>query len=197
MAEEAEAVEGAPAAEVAVPAGPIASPELLEACMLGKAMKIKSYLQKHDPEELSWPTAKNGWSCLQVAAGYGMADACRALVEAGAKLDMKDNLGMTALHAGSDTDETEVMRALLETDAGKAMVNVQDNEGNTPLHYASWSGRVDIVVELLRAAADVSITNAAGKTASEEAKEQKQDGVVKMIASGPPEPEGGGGAAAE
>lgn len=127
MAEEAEAVEGAPAAEVAVPAGPIASPELLEACMLGKAMKIKSYLQKHDAEEINWPTAKNGWSCLQVAAGYGMADACRALVEAGAKLDAKDNLGMTALHAGSDTDETEVMRALLETDAGKAMVNVQDN----------------------------------------------------------------------
>ena len=64
-------------------------------------------------------------------------------------------------------------------------------EGCTPLHYASWSGRVDIVVELLRAGADTNITNAAGKTASEEAKEQKQDGVVKMIASGPPEPEGG------
>jgi hypothetical protein len=45
------------------------------------------------------------------------------------------------------------------------------------------------VVELLRAKADAEIKNNTGKTATEEAKEQKQDGVCKMIASGPPEVE--------
>ena len=62
-------------------------------------------------------------------------------------------------------------------------------DGCTALHYAAWSGRVDIVVELLRAKADAEIKNNSGKTASEEAKEQKQDAVCKMIASGPPEAE--------
>lgn len=45
------------------------------------------------------------------------------------------------------------------------------------------------MVELLRAKADAEIKNNAGKTAAEEAKEQKQDAVCKMIASGPPEVE--------
>ena len=80
------------------------------------------------------------------------------------------------------------MRALLESDAAKAVIDEQDADGNTALHYAAWSGRVDIIVELLRAGAKTDIVNAAGKTASEEAKEQKQDGAIKMIANGPPEP---------
>lgn len=131
MAEEGEAPpaegeEGVPKV-VEVPAGPIASAELLEACMLqGKSMKVRSYIAKHDAEEVNWPTTKNGWSCLQVAAGYGNPDTIRALVELGAKIDTKDKLGMTPLHSAADTDETEVMRALLETDAGKALVNEQD-----------------------------------------------------------------------
>ena len=118
MAEEGEAPpaegeEGVPKV-VEVPAGPIASAELLEACMLqGKSMKVRSYIAKHDAEEVNWPTTKNGWSCLQVAAGYGNPDTIRALVELGAKIDTKDKLGMTPLHSAADTDETEVMRALL------------------------------------------------------------------------------------
>ena len=149
MAEEAappaEGEEGVAAVAV-VPAGPIASAELLEACMLqGKSMKVRSYVAKHEAEEVNWPTTKNGWSCLQVAAGYGNADTIRALVELGADVSLKDKLGMTALHSGADTDETEVMRALLETDAGKALVNEQDlvslpwrDERMRPSHSPPW-----------------------------------------------------------
>lgn len=183
----AEGEEGA-AAVAAVPEVPTAAAEFLEACMQGKTMKVRSYVVKHPDEDINTPTGKNGWSCIQVAAGYAHADTIRALVELGANPATKDKLGMTALHVGADTDETEVMRALLESDAAKAIIDEQDADGNTALHYAAWSGRVDIIVELLRAGAKTDIVNAAGKTASEEAKEQKQDGAIKMIANGPPEP---------
>ena len=155
--------------------------------MLGKTNAIKSYVTKNGAEEINLPTTKNGWSCLQVAAGYGRPETVRALIELGAAADTKDKGGMTAVHAGADTDETDVIRALLETEGGKACVNGQDADGCTALHYAAYSGRVDIVAELMRAGADVEIKDGEGRTASEIAKEVKQDGVTKMIANGPPE----------
>ena len=69
---EAEGEEGA-AVEVAAPKEPEkpkASAELLEACMMGRGSKLKTYFAKH-PDELEilneLKSAKNGWSPLQVS----------------------------------------------------------------------------------------------------------------------------------
>lgn len=69
---EAEGEEGA-AAEVAAPVEPEkprASAELLEACMMGRGAKLKTYFAKH-PDELEilneLKSAKNNWSPLQVS----------------------------------------------------------------------------------------------------------------------------------
>lgn len=69
---EAEGEEGAAPAMAAPPEPekPKASAELLEACMLGRAAKLKTYFAKHPDEaeiinELK--SAKNNWSPLQVS----------------------------------------------------------------------------------------------------------------------------------
>jgi ankyrin repeat protein len=49
----------------------------------------------------------------------------------------------------------------------KAEINTQDKKGNTALHYASTYGFQAVVDYLLGKEADVSITNAQGKSCLE------------------------------
>ena len=51
-----------------------------------------------------------GWSSLHHAAYYGHYDTCRILVENGAKLDIQNHLGATALHVGVARGHINVVR---------------------------------------------------------------------------------------
>lgn len=91
--------------------------------------KIKVFYEKNE-EDLAkineWTSAERGWTPLQVAAGYG-ADSCvKVLIECGAKADIPDKMGMTAVHSGADCDEKSVMSLLLDTESGKGAINAQD-----------------------------------------------------------------------
>ncbi|KAM0433461.1 hypothetical protein ACHAPT_004341 [Fusarium lateritium] len=56
---------------------------------------------------------KSGWSALHVAAQEGRLSAAKALLRHGAKVDLKDNHGMTAKHYAEENGLTEMV-ALLE-----------------------------------------------------------------------------------
>ena len=51
-----------------------------------------------------------GWSSLHHATYYGHYDTCRILVENGAKLDIQNHLGATALHVGVARGHITVVR---------------------------------------------------------------------------------------
>ena len=118
------------------PEKPVAGPELLEACMGGRAAKLKTYFAKH-PDEAAilneLKSKKNGWSPLQVCAGYAKAEGVQALLELGNKADLVDNMGMTAVHTAADCPEIDVLPVLLADEAGKSVIDLQDNDGCTAL----------------------------------------------------------------
>lgn len=157
--------------------------------MKGKAGAVKNFYDK-EPEALEkineLKSLDNGWTPLQVAAGYGF-DACvTALLELKADPSVTDNNGMNALHSAADTDEKAIIKLLLDNEQGKAAIDAQDQDGCTPLHYAAYSAREAIVISLLRAGAKTDIADGEGKTALQVAQAVKANAIAALITDGPP-----------
>ncbi|MGL4399317.1 MAG: ankyrin repeat domain-containing protein [Luteolibacter sp.] len=62
-----------------------------------------------------------GDSPLHAAAQLGHREVCQALIQAGANLDLQDNLGETALHKASSGGYVELIIALLDAGADPAI----------------------------------------------------------------------------
>ncbi|MBI5116614.1 ankyrin repeat domain-containing protein [Candidatus Poribacteria bacterium] len=89
----------------------------------------------------------NGWTALMYAMLSSCPEVVRALLDAGADPNAKDQHGVSVLMiAAFHQGRTEVVQALL--DAG-ADTNVKDEHGDTALDYATDSKHKD-VVELLK-----------------------------------------------
>ena len=85
----------------------------------------------------------------------------RLLIEHGARVDVKDADGTTALMRASLAGHIDVVRLLLDKGAG---VGDTDTEGETALHLASRRGHTDIVRLLLENGADVNAADKDGWT---------------------------------
>ena len=90
----------------------------------------------------------------------GDFEAVKALIDAGADLNIQDDDGDTPLHWAAD-GYTDIARALI--DAG-ADLNIQDDDGWTPLHWVAGSGYTDIARALIDAGADLNIQDDDGWT---------------------------------
>jgi ankyrin repeat protein len=75
----------------------------------------------------------------------GHTEFARMLLERGAMIDARGELGRTPLHWAARTDRTEVVRLLLERGAD---AHVRDEYGDTPSELGSRWGHHEIV-ELL------------------------------------------------
>jgi uncharacterized protein len=94
-----------------------------------------------------------GWTALHWAAFHGKLDIVKALINAGADVNAKDNDGWTALHLAAKYGDLDVVKALINAGAD---LNVQDNFGRTALHWAARNGKLDIVKALINAGADLN-----------------------------------------
>ena len=83
------------------------------------------------------------------------------LIDQGADLHAKDNIGYTPLHYACRNGHAEVVKALLEKGAD---VHTKTTDGYTPLHLACMEGHVEVVKALLEKGADVHAKNSSGWT---------------------------------
>jgi ankyrin repeat protein len=72
------------------------------------------------------------------------------LLELGAKMDDKDNLGNNALCIASVMGHTDVVKILIHEQLEKgsslaSIINYQNFEGSTPLMLSSAAGHLDVV----------------------------------------------------
>ena len=144
-------------------------------------------------------TDEDGRTILMYAAMYSQsAETIKALIDAGADVNVKNKRGNTALmYAAGVNDNSEVVKALLDVGAD---VDVKDDHyGNTALMYAAMysgddtlqdlrNGFVDmvknseIVRALIEAGADVNVKNNRGNTAlMYEAMSRKNPEIVKVL----------------
>jgi len=85
-----------------------------------------------------------------------------ALINAGAKINVKDSTEDTPLHwALREKNNFESIKLLVNAGAD---VNAPDNRGNTPLHMAVRNRGADVVKLLVEAGADANAKNKDGKT---------------------------------
>ncbi|KAK3745897.1 hypothetical protein QZH41_017874 [Actinostola sp. cb2023] len=111
------------------------------------------------------------------AVSCGNERELRYLIDAGADINVIDNVGDTALMLAAENGKEEVARVLI--DAG-ADINVTNNYGDTALMLAAENGKEEVIA-LIDAGADVNVTNNDGYTALMLAAEKGKDEVVRAL----------------
>jgi ankyrin repeat protein len=122
-----------------------------------------------------------GWTALQRAASGGHAAAVRALLAAGAAVDLafNDRVDRRAplWHAAFNGHET-VARLLI---AASATVDLAKDDGMTPLYIAAQNGHDALVAVLLEAGAAVDLTEEQGRTPLWVAAQNGHEAVVELL----------------
>lgn len=176
-------------AEVQTPKGagtPLfnASPMVLavgagNATMLSKLRKAGG-----DPESKMLMLGTFSATPLLIATFFGDANAVRAVLDSGAKVNSPDDDGITALGWAAIGNQTAVAKVLIEQGAD---VNHVDAKGMTPLLYAASIdfGDAAMIQLLLKSGADPGARTKEGLTASEIARKYGHRQVLKSLPTGP------------
>ncbi|KAL9133602.1 MAG: hypothetical protein Q9175_005214 [Cornicularia normoerica] len=82
---------------------------------------------------------------LNAACGWSSFEVVRLMLEKGARIDVKDDMGRMAIHFAAARN-MENFRAILECEAD---VKVADAMGRTALHWASVGGMVNVVNQII------------------------------------------------
>ena len=100
---------------------------------------------------------------LRTACGQGDLVLVKRLLSQGADVNSTDRDGWSVLHFPAPTVCVEVVKTLIEAGAN---LNAQTKKSKwTPLHFAAYSeSSLDAAIALLNAGADVTLTDAAGRT---------------------------------
>lgn len=151
---------------------------LHKACRIGDLDSIKSLLSS-DPSLINKPNAKLGWSVLYRSIICGHQTISEFLLNQGADPNLKSQMGDTALHYASETDQYSAVKLLLQH---KADPNIRQNDGETALHLACQKGNNDIVQLLIDYKSDPNIQNTIlGKTPLHYAVNYSHVKVVKTL----------------
>ena len=103
---------------------------------------------------------KDGWTPLMYAAQFSTAEACKALIAAGAEVKVKSNYGWTPLMCAAGNPSVETLKIFLDG----ADVNAKNNGGNTPLMLAAINSTAEGCKVLIEAGAEVNVKKNNGVT---------------------------------
>ena len=125
-----------------------------------------------------------GYTALMGAARGEALEVIRLLLASGAKAEVADKRGYTALHwaVAQSTRNTSVQLSCIRSliDAG-ANPNASNQENITPLMNAAWFGCRDAVEELLRRGANSQKRDKKGKSAKDLAIERGHKDVEQLL----------------
>lgn len=123
----------------------------------------------------------DGRTALMAAVLGDHADAVALLLEEGASVRTRDNVGNTALHMAAAIGSEHVVDALLGADAE---VDARNKAGITPLMLAAGDGQRENLLRLLLAGADVDATDGRGGTPLMYAATNGHAGIADVLLSG-------------
>ena len=116
---------------------------------------------------------------LLFATSSGRVEIVKALIDAGADVDVRERDNATALHVAERNKNEEIVEILLKAHADPNVTT--SSWGFTPLMHASMSGYVGIVRLLLAAGAKPDLKDKQGKTALDLAKEAGRKDIVSVL----------------
>ncbi|CAM9557468.1 unnamed protein product [Ectocarpus sp. 8 AP-2014] len=156
---------------------------LLGAAACGKIDKmVRALLEARATDDVNVLFGGETLSALHVAAARGADDSCRALMIAGADLNLRDRRKRSPLHLAAEAGHHRVIGSLL---LNKPDVDAKTASQQTPLHLAASEGHTLCVSELLLGGADKDMVDGFGVTALSKAAENNHvKAVEKLLAAG-------------
>ncbi len=123
----------------------------------------------------------SGDSPISEAITFGRADVVRALIRAGAKIDLVERTGVNLLHWATITNRADVIPELVRAGVD---VNAIDDAGFTPLMYAATIdfGDTATLSALLASGADKTIKNESGRTPLQQARRLGHANLARALA---------------
>jgi hypothetical protein len=151
-------------------------------CFKGMISSVKRMLEMKSIDVEAREGGEEGRSsCLKIAACKGHLDICRLLIDKGAQVNTKDEVGSTPLHYAAMHGRIEIVRLLCDHGAD---IEASDNDGCTPLHFATLNGNISVVKELIEVRnADINARNVNGRTALRWAREEGKDDIAAFLVS--------------
>lgn len=119
-------------------------------------------------------------SLLSFASFKGNEEMVKMLMERGADVNLKSEVGSTALINSARSGNKTILEMLINNGAD---VNAQESDGRTALMYAAWGNRTEIFKMLLAAGADVSLKDKNGDTALEWAQRNRNSKIPEILKS--------------
>jgi len=107
---------------------------------------------------------QHGFRLLHYAAWYGRSDLVGELLDRGADIHARDNIGYDALMNACFSDHADLAMVTLLLDRGANLLAV-NNDAKSALHNAARNGNMDKCLLLLSRGADLMAVNKWGRTA--------------------------------
>ena len=149
---------------------------LLQAAAAGNTRRLREMISEGTDPNLR--SASTSATAMHMAAQHDRHAALEALVERGAKVDVRDREGATPLHWA--TQEGRHRAAAVLVRAGAA-VEARDSQGRTALHRAARQGHADLARLLIRSGAPVDAPDRRARTPLQEAVAAGQEEVVRAL----------------
>ena len=143
-------------------------------------VNVLSLLIEHGADIEDQIRSKNGRTPLNRAAWYGRLKVGRCLLDRGANINTRDDLGDTPLTNAVSSGYVKFAQMLLER---RAVIDVQNNYGTTALHIAARRGDTQAVRLLLEHVADVNVRNEGGDTPSKLASSFGRQKIVELMSA--------------
>ncbi|CAB3410789.1 unnamed protein product [Caenorhabditis bovis] len=119
---------------------------------------ILSVLPNSTKQEVINIQNAQGLTALHCAVREGDPDAVHYLMNHGARIDLADHYGNTAVHLLSETYNESIFKEILEPSRGQSYnINQLNNEGYCPLHMAVRKLKLSLIEMLIEAGADVNL----------------------------------------
>lgn len=151
--------------------------EMMQAASAGFLGRVCIFLEIY-PGYADVRDSDGGNTALYRAAAGDHESCARALLDGGAKLDLRMAEQVTPLMQAARAGSEKVARLLVERGA---KLDLQDEDGNTALMLAAAAGYEDIVQLLLDAGADASIPDNDSRPAIEVARHYGREKVADVI----------------
>ncbi|XP_075247053.1 uncharacterized protein LOC142340364 [Convolutriloba macropyga] len=134
-------------------------PEIVQACFLGDADKVRSILYKQKDDINILDSKKR--SPLHAAAFNAESEIVNLLLLSGAKPNLKDSRWLTPLHRACRSRSSETVKALLEHSGD---VVARDKNWQTPLHIAAANNSIGCAELLIPHLPNINVADRPGKT---------------------------------
>src|SRR5689334_3911787 len=124
--------------------------------------------------------ANDGFTPLGLAVFFGHVETVKALIEAGADVNLpsRESMKVTPLASASAARQLEIAGLLIEHGAN---VNARATNDLTPLHESAATGKIEFTKLLLEHGADVNAKTTDGKTPLDYAREHNQQEMIGLL----------------